>query len=246
MPTFNLTVLIPLLAAHFLSDFTFQSDHMARDKARPSTLLLHLLITGATAYVLLGDFREWRLPLLVAATHGLIDLAKVAATKKPGRDLPAFIADQLAHLLVILAISAIDWSAIGLLHPWWKDQNPASYLTVLAFVAGAIATTKAAGILIAKALPRMLDTDPLELQANSGLNKAGRFIGYLERLLLLIFALTNQLAAVGFLIAAKSVFRFQKANEDRRQTEYILVGTLLSFTVGIAVAYAIRALLHSL
>src|SRR5690606_21117868 len=121
--------------------------------------------------------------------------------------------------------SAIDWPAAALVDPWWKAQNPASYLSALAFLAGGIATTKASGILIAKALPRMLETDPLQLQADSGLNKAGRYIGYLERLLLLVFTLTGQLAAVGFLIAAKSIFRFPAAQAERRQAEYFLLGT---------------------
>lgn len=242
MPTFDLTLLLPLLAAHFLSDFTLQPDGLARSKSRPSMLLLHLAITGLCAYALVGDFKEWRIPLFLAAMHGVIDLLKIWLAPRFIKDLPAFIADQAAHIAVIFILSAIDWTRVGMLDPWWKDQNPVSYLQSLAFLTGVIATTQTAGLLIAKALPGMLESDPLELRAE-GLNRAGRYIGYLERLLLLAFVLTNQLAAAGFLIAAKSVFRFQKANEDRKQTEYILLGTLLSFTLGIAIAYAVKALL---
>lgn len=37
--------------------------------------------------------------------------------------------------------------------------------------------------------------------------------------------------AVGFLLAAKSVFRFGdlRDDQDRKRTEYVLIGTLLSF-----------------
>lgn len=243
VPTFDLSLLLPLLAAHFLSDFALQGDRMAKSKNRPGTLLLHLLVTALCAYALLGDFREWRIPLLVTATHGLIDLAKLRLARRPRNDLPAFVGDQLAHLLVIFAVSAIHWPASGLIEPWWKEQNPASYLSALAFLAGGIATTKASGIFISKALPRMLEADPLQLQADSGLNRAGRYIGYLERLLLLAFTLTGQLAAVGFLIAAKSIFRFPAAQAERRQAEYFLLGTLLSFALGIGIALATEALL---
>jgi hypothetical protein len=40
---------------------------------------------------------------------------------------------------------------------------------------------------------------------------------------------------VGFLITAKSVFRFGnlKESKDRQLTEYILIGTLLSFGIAI-------------
>lgn len=243
MPSFDLTVLIPLLAAHLLSDFTFQTDSFVRRKNRPAFLLLHVLITTATAYLLLGDFTEWRIPLVILATHGLIDLLKLQLSPKPFPELPAFIGDQVLHLLVILAISAIDWTGSDILEPWWLHQNPIAYLKTLVVIAALVTTTKASGLLIAIALPRMLSVDPTELNANTGLNGAGRYIGYLERILLLIFVFSNQLGAAGFLIAAKSVLRFQKANESRRDTEYILLGTLLSFTMGIASAFLFRLLL---
>jgi len=42
---------------------------------------------------------------------------------------------------------------------------------------------------------------------------------------------------VGFLLTAKSVFRFGdlKESKDRKLTEYILIGTLLSFGIAIIV-----------
>jgi hypothetical protein len=48
--------------------------------------------------------------------------------------------------------------------------------------------------------------------------------------------------AIGFLIAAKSVFRFGdlKDSRNRKLTEYILIGTLLSF--GIAIVTGILTL----
>ncbi|MDQ8202948.1 DUF3307 domain-containing protein [Pelagicoccus sp. SDUM812003] len=243
MPSFDLTLLIPLLAAHFLSDFALQPDAIARNKQRIGTLLLHILITGLCAYLLLGDFREWRIPLLLAATHGIIDLLKLRLAPNSSRDAAAFVVDQLAHFAIIFAVSAVDWTRVGMLAPWWKPHNPEGYLNTLLFLGGVIAVTQAAGVFISKLLPKLLDTDTVELQSNTGFAKAGRYIGYLERLLLLLFVITGQLAAAGFLIAAKSVFRFQKTQEDRKQTEYVLLGTLLSFTTGIAIAFAIKAMM---
>ena len=50
-----------------------------------------------------------------------------------------------------------------------------------------------------------------------------------------VFIITNEWQAVGFLLAAKSVFRFGNLQEakDRKLTEYILIGTLLSFGIAI-------------
>jgi hypothetical protein len=48
--------------------------------------------------------------------------------------------------------------------------------------------------------------------------------------------LIGQYSAIGFLIAAKSIFRFSGKMEnekDRMQAEYILIGTLISFLFAI-------------
>ena len=36
MPTFDLSLLVPLIAAHFLSDFALQGNRMAKSKGRPA------------------------------------------------------------------------------------------------------------------------------------------------------------------------------------------------------------------
>lgn len=77
---------------------------------------------------------------------------------------------------------------------------------------------------------------------NSSLASAGLYIGILERILVFISVLAGHLQVVGFLIAAKSVFRFSDLTreKDRKLTEYIIVGTLLSFLIAIAVALLVN------
>ena len=77
-----------------------------------------------------------------------------------------------------------------------------------------------------------------------GMPKAGQTIGRLERLLVYTLVLLNQFAAIGFLITAKSVFRFPEISSsiDRQRVEYILIGTLLSFAVAIFSGLLIRSL----
>ena len=59
--------------------------------------------------------------------------------------------------------------------------------------------------------------------------------GMLERLFVFIFVVTGNWQGIGFLLAAKSVFRFGdlKESKSRKLTEYILIGTLLSFGIAI-------------
>ena len=72
-------------------------------------------------------------------------------------------------------------------------------------------------------------------------------IGYLERTLVLIFILQGQWAAIGFLVTAKSVFRFSdlKIGQDRKLTEYILIGTLLSFGIAILTGVLVQGITKS-
>jgi hypothetical protein len=54
-----------------------------------------------------------------------------------------------------------------------------------------------------------------------------------------LFILSAQPAGVGFLVAAKSIFRFGelKDNETRMEAEYIIIGTMLSFAWALTIAW---------
>jgi uncharacterized protein YjeT (DUF2065 family) len=78
------------------------------------------------------------------------------------------------------------------------------------------------------------------------LNNAGKYIGMLERIFVFTFVVTENWEGIGFLLAAKSVFRFGdlKESKDRKLTEYILIGTLLSFGIAIAVGMLVLKLIE--
>jgi hypothetical protein len=64
--------------------------------------------------------------------------------------------------------------------------------------------------------------------------RRGKMIGIAERLLIFYFVLTHNLAAIGFVLAAKGFTRFREL-DDRDFAEYVLIGTLLSASGAIAV-----------
>jgi len=120
----------------------------------------------------------------------------------------------------------------------------------LIIAAGAILLTYPAGALIdlfLKPFQKQLNKKfrPNSLRPVTGLKEGGRIIGYLERLLIYVFILSGQFAGVGFLVAAKSIFRFGelKDSENRKQAEYIIIGTFTSFLLAILVSLAAQALL---
>ena len=77
------------------------------------------------------------------------------------------------------------------------------------------------------------------------LENAGTYIGILERLFIFLFILIGQFSAIGFLLAAKSIFRFGDLtkSKDRKLTEYVLIGTLLSFGIAIVTGLGTKYLL---
>ena len=75
------------------------------------------------------------------------------------------------------------------------------------------------------------------------LPNAGRVIGNVERMLTLVFVMLGQFEAIGFLLAAKSLLRFRET--DTVKSEYVLVGTLLSFGIAILSGGAVVLILKS-
>ena len=75
--------------------------------------------------------------------------------------------------------------------------------------------------------------------------RIGATIGALERLLIVVFVLVGAEAAVGFVIAAKTIARFKQL-DDRGFAEYYLLGTLASVSVAVVSALIAKAALGTL
>lgn len=75
--------------------------------------------------------------------------------------------------------------------------------------------------------------------------RVGSTIGVLERILIVVFVLTGTEAAIGFVVAAKTLARFRLL-DDRDFAEYYLLGTLASVAVAIVTALVGRAALTAL
>jgi hypothetical protein len=69
----------------------------------------------------------------------------------------------------------------------------------------------------------------------------GRVIGILERIIIYVAVLTDQIAAIGLVLAVKGLARF-KEMDHRPFAEYVLVGTLLSLLLAVFVALLVKAL----
>ena len=75
--------------------------------------------------------------------------------------------------------------------------------------------------------------------------KIGATIGVLERLLIVVLVLTGSEAAIGFVVAAKTLARFRQL-DDRDFAEYYLLGTLASVAIAVASALVAGAALRTI
>lgn len=237
----HLDIIIKLLIAHFLGDFFFQpkrwADKRRRHQFRSLHLYLHAVIHGLLVYILLGDWCGFLVPLIIVFSHFLLDLGKVYIRERPA----LFLIDQGLHILVICLVWITfygDWSAIPGLVTFLND--PLVLMVIMAYLFILSPSAVLIRILTEKYQPDIQTRPAGFIEAREGeevigLKDAGKFIGILERILIVSFVLIQQFALIGFLIAAKSVLRYSdiKSNYDRKRVEYILIGTLLSFSIAI-------------
>lgn len=233
-------VLVKLILMHLAGDFILQPKSWVAEKekqgAKSLKLYLHGLIHGVLVWLVLWDLRHWAVALSITILHVGIDMVKLSFQKKNNKT-GWFLMDQMLHVLSIVVL-------------WYLFFNPdisfgalAENLQFWIYVTAILFLTVVCGLGIQVLLTNW--TKDIYLDKEKSLPNAGRYIGILERLLVFLFVILGRWEAIGFLIAAKSVFRFGdlKDSRNRKLTEYILIGTLLSF--GIAIVTGILTLYFS-
>jgi len=233
---------IKLLLAHLLGDFIWQPNSWVADKEikkhKSIYLYVHILLHGVLAAIVAGEVSFIPYAVLIAVTHGTIDLIKLnfqkAKTKRTW-----FVADQIAHIIILIAVVML-YENKGLIYFW---QNNEFWI----LITGILLVTKPASIFI-KTIISIWSPESQNSHQDNSLANAGNYIGILERLFVLCFILTAHFEAIGFLLAAKSIFRFGDLKEakDRKLTEYVMIGTLLSFGIAIIAGLILQALLLQL
>ncbi|MEX0883059.1 MAG: DUF3307 domain-containing protein [Cyclobacteriaceae bacterium] len=217
-------LLTKLILAHLIGDFILQPKSwvIAKESKKLGAyqFYFHVLLHGLLIMALVGNLDFWKPALILMVSHGVIDTLKIYFQQEKTKRTWFFL-DQLLHLVTI--ISLVVWKGeINL--GWWLNWSEKEWLvtTLLIFL------TVPASVLIKTIISKWT---PLPDSNSGSLDQAGKYIGILERLFVFMFILAGRWEAIGFLVAAKSVFRFGdlRQSKDRKLTEYILIGTLLSF-----------------
>lgn len=239
----NIALLLRLLTAHLIADFALQPNWLNAGKqrnahGRPLWLVTHSAVQAVMAWLLSGMWTCWMIPLVIFVTHLAIDYIKTHFTTS---GVVPFIIDQLAHIAVIVALWLGVQGSASQVYAWLAPHlaNTSLWAIIIAYVI----VLKPTSILVMLFTHRWSDAIKNE---STSLPDAGKWIGYLERVLIVTFILVGHWEGVGFLLAAKSIFRYGSLSKAKeiKTTEYVLVGTFASFTIAILVGIAASMLIR--
>jgi hypothetical protein len=231
-----LILAIKFVLAHLAGDFLFQPDKWIDDKKerkhKSPYLYWHLFIHTVLLLITLQfNFDYWIGIVTIIISHYIIDLIKLNLNEKINSQL-LFFSDQTLHFIVIFGV--VHWY-----YPFEIDVSSIFSIESLLLITFILITTNVSSVVIKTLISKWKIKDASQ-------NQAGKYIGMLERLFIFSFIILNYWEGIGFLLAAKSVFRFGDLSktEDRNLTEYILIGTLLSFGLAIATAVGYNYLIE--
>ena len=230
-------LLILQITAHILADFNFQSHDMAKEKFEngfaSKMLKWHIIIVFILSWILSFQWGFVIASTVIALLHWLIDGFKKRLASKLKLVKYSFFTDQALHFLVIIICVYV--------YVYYLDvhffevhtiQLPVNTHALLIFL-GLLICTKPSNIFISEVMKvyNIKFTDTLSIQ------NAGKLIGNCERIISLVLILNGQFEAVGFILAGKSILRYKES--DTSKTEYVLIGTLLSFGIAIMIGIGI-------
>lgn len=238
----NIILVIAIfLVVHVLFDFYFQPSKWVDSKNtegfKSKYLYWHcfiyaLAVSGAVFILTSICWLTIVAFVAVGVSHVITDGLK----KKHKDTISYFFIDQLLHLIVLgIFVWIVCTKQIIEVDKKW--------VIFLIYVLGYLIVLKPFGI-TAKNVMDIFDFKPSE----KGLKDGGLWIGYIERFLILTFVLMSYYEGIGFLLAAKSIFRFGELKNEKeiKRTEYILIGTLLSFGLAVCVGMLMKVTLNYL
>ncbi|HPR33578.1 MAG TPA: DUF3307 domain-containing protein [Prolixibacteraceae bacterium] len=222
------TLFLPLLSGHLIADFWLQPSSWIESRKekgwKSKYLFFHAAIASVVPILFTLRIGLWWFIPIIFVSHYFIDLIK----SKTEDNLFAFLIDQIVHIAILWVLAEYCTNLVlpELLGNFWI------------YTAGFVLATSPSGIMIDKFLNPITCKESRPLRAD-----ASAWIGIMERILILIFLLTGQVQGIGFLVAAKSVFRFSEIQkEGNPKAEYFLLGTLVSFLVAIVIGMGVKCL----
>src|SRR5690606_3984681 len=236
--------LLKMLISHILGDFVFQpKSWVEKRKTNIQYLFYHVAVhAGLLILFFINDLdNKWQSILFLVAAHLAIDSLKIGWEQKwPSNPVRIFLVDQALHIASIFAVYYFNNMAA------FQDiLTNMNWNHVLLYTIAILLIVFVIPIVIRVFFSKWNKEVEFNSKRKETLFDAGTIIGILERAMILGFVLLGLNEGIGFLLAAKSIFRFGDLTnaKDTKFTEYVLIGTLLSFGLGMLVAFGLKYLL---
>lgn len=248
---FSQAYFILFLLGHVIADFYIQTNNMADKKEKSfKWLVLHCLCYELLFLLLSIPVFSYKLliALIIAGIcHFIIDLLKYIILKRIRckkqftdiTDRNAFFIDQLLHIISLLVIVywfrdmeiAVSDKLTDIIYTFKIPENIFMWLLALLLV------HKPANIMIQKLL---IKYKPEKKEKQNRDKNAGRLIGSVERVIMLILIALGQYSAIGLVLTAKSIARYDRIAKEEDFAEYYLLGTLLSTLFVIVISFIVK------
>jgi hypothetical protein len=223
------TLFLAMLTGHLIADFWLQPSKWVRCKKengwKSKHLFFHALIAAILPTLFTLRVENWWFIPIIFISHYVIDSVK----SRVKDNIFTFISDQTIHIAILWLLSYFAFI------PASNELNESFWV----YASGFVMVSTPSGFLIGKFLKHITNSNNENIK-----NNASAWIGILERILIIIFVLSGEFQAIGFLVAAKSIFRFNDAKGgNNSRAEYFLLGTLVSFLIAILVGIGLNYLI---
>ena len=225
-------LLILQIVAYLVSSYFYQSEDQLKcnieNGFKSKFIFKHALITFVVSWILSFNLNFVGCAFAIAIMHYLIDgFQKQFKLTKYTYTFVQLLKLVVIFLFVYLYIQYFD-SSLSFL------PTKANYYLLICL--GYLICLKPTNILIRQVI--LISKIKITSNPTIELENAGKLIGILERILVLTFVIIGKLEVIGFLIAAKSLLRYK--DTDTIKTEYVLIGTMLSFGIAMLLGLLIN------
>lgn len=235
---------------HIIGDFYVQNKRTAgKKKEKLNWVFVHCFLYLLTSIVILSlavqkEFIKYG--MILSVTHALIDLVKyvyIRQSTKNGtifKERTIFLTDQLLHMVFIIwttYLAAVETGGMGWVPMAGKFFKVVEIEggTLISWLAAMLLIGKPANILIVRLISIYRPEDSEKEKEKD--NQAGRFIGLVERIIILMLISLKQYAAIGLVLTAKSIARYDRISNEKNFAEYYLLGTLISTAIVIGASF---------
>ena len=229
-----------IIISHLIGDFLFQSKNIVnlKENNKIKGYMFHGFIIFTITFCLIfyyGIKIAFILSLLISIIHTIIDFIKEKITNESSTvELYAFIGDQLLHFFTIFLVWKYFRTNMSI--PVFNNDlininllNINTTLNkILIFIIFYLLVLFTGAVLLEK----ILNVIDVEMEEDGDNIRLGKYIGIIERAIILTLVTFGSLSSIGIIFTAKSLARFRELNK-KTFVEYYLLGTLSSIFIAL-------------